>query len=387
MNATEIMLLTIRAQIFGEQNITIPDLSENELIELFNLSNSHDMAHIVAAELDKRGLLIDGLAITNEFRKQHMLSVFRAERLMRETDRVCSALKAEDIPFIILKGAILRELYPEAWMRTSSDTDILVKLTDIDRAKDLMIKQLGYTVVKTTPHDISLFSEEKVHIELHHSLIEEGRAAKCHDLLEKVWDHVKQSDNENALMLTGEMFYFYHIAHMAKHFEEGGCGIRPFVDLIIINEKIPTNEEAKQDLLVEGGLDRFNMGATELCQFLFFDKNDVSDSTKVMAKFILDGGTYGFGDTRILVRRNKESSKLKYVASRLFVPYEKLKIRYPSLEKHRWLMPFYQIKRWFDSITKKGGVKKIHNEIEVSNNISENNIAELTNMFAELGLK
>lgn len=26
-----------------------------------------------------------------------------------------------------------------------------------------------------------------------------------------------------------EMFYFYHIAHLAKHFEVGGCGIRQII--------------------------------------------------------------------------------------------------------------------------------------------------------------
>ena len=29
--------------------------------------------------------------------------------------------------------------------------------------------------------------------------------------------------------MLDELFYFYHIAHMVKHFENGGCGIRPVV--------------------------------------------------------------------------------------------------------------------------------------------------------------
>ena len=31
----------------------------------------------------------------------------------------------------------------------------------------------------------------------------------------------------------------------------------------------------------------------------------------------------------------------------MFIPYAKLKRYYPILDKHRWLMPIMQVRRWF----------------------------------------
>ena len=37
--------------------------------------------------------------------------------------------------------------------------------------------------------------------------------------------------------MSNDMFVFYHIAHMAKHFIAGGCGIRSFIDLYLLKKK------------------------------------------------------------------------------------------------------------------------------------------------------
>lgn len=39
---------------------------------------------------------------------------------------------------------------------------------------------------------------------------------------------------------------------MAKHFENGGCGIRPFVDLCILDD-LPNSDVAKRNALLEKG--------------------------------------------------------------------------------------------------------------------------------------
>ena len=57
--------------------------------------------------------------------------------------------------------------------------------------------------------------------------------------------------------MTDEFFYFYHIAHMAKHFENGGCGIRPFVDLVVLDRMDSENFSKRDELLKSGGLLQF----------------------------------------------------------------------------------------------------------------------------------
>ena len=49
-----------------------------------------------------------------------MIAIYRYEKINYELNRLRSALNEAQIPFIPLKGSVLRQYYPEPWMRTSS---------------------------------------------------------------------------------------------------------------------------------------------------------------------------------------------------------------------------------------------------------------------------
>ncbi len=67
-----------------------------------------------------------------------------------------------------------------------------------------------------------------------------------------------------------------------------------------------------------------------------------------LEKFIVEGGVYGNQANRVAVQTAKKNdNKFKYLLSRIFERYDMLKFRYPILQKHRWLMPVMQVRRWF----------------------------------------
>ena len=105
--------------------------------ELYRLSKEHDLAHFVGCELEKLSLLSND-EISNKFRKQHYAAVFRYKGMEFAISEIKDALCEAKIPHIPLKGSVLRYEYPEPWMRTSCDIDILVKRTDIDRACEIL---------------------------------------------------------------------------------------------------------------------------------------------------------------------------------------------------------------------------------------------------------
>ena len=49
----------------------------------------------------------------------------------------------------------------------------------------------------------------------------------------------------------------------------------------------------------------------------------------------------------MLLERARHGSKLKYMLSRIFLPYDSLKKIYPILNKRRILTPIYEVFRWF----------------------------------------
>ena len=82
-----------------------------------------------------------------------------------------------------------------------------------------------------------------------------GVAKSSCEVLKNVWQSAfLQKKKEHCYEMTDEMFYFYHIAHMAKHFEEGGCGIRPFIDLWTLDNIKDVDHDKRDELLSQGNL-------------------------------------------------------------------------------------------------------------------------------------
>ena len=113
-------------------------------------------------------------------------------------------------------------------------SDILIHKDDLEKAAEILENELSYVPVHKGTHDISFFSKSSVHIELHYELIEEDFLPNSYAILRDVWDTCDRTNNE--CRLSDDMFYFYHIAHMAKHYLHGGCGVRPFIDTRILKE-------------------------------------------------------------------------------------------------------------------------------------------------------
>lgn len=381
-NITEILLGAIRAQVCGDEYIINRVISDEEMEKLYFLSKSQDMAHIVCAELDKQGLLKDN-EIGAKFRKQMMLSIFRYERINYELEQVCRVLEAAKIPHIPLKGAVMRKYYPEPWMRTSSDIDILVKPENIDGASNALSVSLNYTQKGSTPHDISLFSPSGVHLELHFDTVEERRANNSKNILDNIWDYAVSNGNGNyTYELCDEMFYFYHIAHMAKHFEASGCGLRFFLDMWLLNRD-KSNIEKRNKLLEDGKLLKFAVSSEELSS-VWFSKTAHSSVSKCMEEYILRGGIYGSADNNITTQRIHTGSKLKYTLGLIFLSYDKMRIRYPSLNK-KLLLPFYQVRRWF-SLIFRGKTKRSINTLKRGTSLSQEQKDSVASMLKELGL-
>ena len=256
-------------------------------------------------------------------------------------------------------------------MRTSCDIDVLVSPEDLDRAAEALHTSLGYEVGPRGPHDVSLFAAGGVHIELHYSLLEDDRANHCRNLLEKAWEYARPiSEGSYRCVLSDDMFYFYHFAHMAKHFEVGGCGVRPFLDLWILKHLVPHEEEKRRALLALGGLDRFAACAERLSE-AWFAGGDRDETTAEMEQYLLCGGAYGTVENRVAVQQSKQGSRVRYLLTRIWAPYDVLKLHFPCLKKHPWLLPAMQVRRWIRMLFG-GGMKRSLHEMRATADATEN---------------
>lgn len=384
-NKTSYTIFPILRSIFCGNRTSPTDklqLTEFSLANVIELAEKHDIAHIVAY-----GVIND---IKDGDVKQHLQqivfrAVYRYECMNYVFKHVCEILEQAEIPFIPLKGAVIKKYYPEPWMRTSCDIDILVHERDSEKAKSVLVDEHGYTYHGKESHDISLFSPSNIHIELHYDLIEDGRVNDSSNVLKKVWNDSRVRDGYTYWYeMPDEMFYFYHIAHMAKHFENGGCGIRPFIDLWILDGIQYADIGKREKLLQQGNLLKFANAARKLSRIWFLNEQ-YDDTSQQMEDYILQGGVYGNNENRITVQQQKKGGRIKYALSKIFISYDVIKFHYPILQKHRWLTPFMEIRRWFKLVFC-GHAKRSMRELSYNSTISQTRADKMKSFLDEIGL-
>ncbi|MBE5739539.1 MAG: hypothetical protein E7352_05595 [Clostridiales bacterium] len=359
-------------------------ITEDVLKGLYNLSKRHDLAHLVGDALDKNGLLLDGSEAQKRFLKERNMAVYRYEQLQYELDRVCEVFEKEKIPFIPLKGAVVRQYYPEPWMRTSCDIDILVKRKDVTNAIQILKRKLGFTSDEVeSSHDISLFSVSGMHLELHFDLTEGDKYGK--EILSKIWSYAKpKKDLGFHNVIPDEVLYVYHITHMIKHFEYGGCGIKPFVDLWVLYRVLDLRKETDVFLKI-AKVERFERVVRQL-SLVWGQNAEHNELTKQMAEYIFRGGVYGTMGNRVLTQQTKRGGKGKYLFSRLFPSYKSLAIKYPSLKKYPILYPFYLVRRWGKILFVKETNKNATREIAMVSKIDKKQRHAQKEFIKKLGL-
>lgn len=404
------MMNLIGSEICGNAVCTdeIKALSDDELKALYKLSKSHDLAHLVGNALIKNNLLDeenpngdenhDGdktqgggenhsgvirSEIKQKFEKQILTAIYRYENINSELETLKTAFEEEKIPFIPLKGSVIRQYYPEPWLRTSCDIDILVHEEDIERAIAVLTDKNGYTLEKKAYHDYSLFSPAGVHLELHFN-IKENRD-KIDKLLIKAWDYaVKRAENSFEYHFTNEFFLYHQLAHASYHFVGGGCGIRPFIDVFLLEKHLKYDKNKLDELLTEGGIKIFSDDFYHLSK-VWFAGEKYSEITEKMEIFLLSGGVYGNAENKTASEQSRNKGKAGNIFKRIWMPYDHLIILYPDLKGKRILQPFYEIKRWC-KLFKKDIFKKSMRELKTNTSMSQEKVDETKAMLKDLGL-
>lgn len=348
------------------------DYTTDQLREIYYFSKKHDIAHIVAY-----GLKINDSIPNDEtgklFNDEIFKAYFRYQQTISTNENIFKLLDEAKIDYIPLKGAIIREYYPEPWMRTSSDTDILVKEININKAVECITKTTDFVSDIESNYDVSLISKKlHQHIELHFSLIDD-RFENVTIPLDNIWEKAIKIDSHRYSLST-EQFLYFHYLHMAKHFRSTGFGIRFVLDTYILKNKIKFDIENSKAFR-DGNLVTFSKAINALSEN-WFGNTETNAELSDLSDYILQSGIYGKTENRV---KNLNISKFRYIIFRIFMPYDKMIFSYPILKKIKILLPFCWILRWFNLLGK-GKAKSSINEIKI--NFNTNN--EQKNKFQEM---
>ena len=360
-------------------------ITDKDLAEMYSIAKKHDIAHILSSALINNGLLTAS-AMENVYREQVYSTLYRYENQCYAFDKVCDVLEKEKIKYIPLKGAVIKEIYPQPWMRTGCDIDILVHEEDVQKAADAIADSLGYAKKGMGKHDIQILSTENIYVELHFTLLEEDASPAMAKVLAKAWDYATPcEDGVYRHEFSDAMFYFYHLAHMAKHFTGGGCGIRPFLDLWLMENNKNYGAAETTALLKKAKLTDFAKSASKLSR-VWFSNEEHDKVTKIMEEFIFSGGSFGSTETIMLSEQQKAGGRIKHILSRIFIPYDDLKGQYPIIKKYKFLTPICEICRIFTLIFgKRKNFRK--NYIGKLKSVPDEHLEDIDYLFKKTGLK
>ncbi|MBO5945457.1 MAG: nucleotidyltransferase family protein [Clostridia bacterium] len=349
--------------------------------ELFALAARHDVAAVVTSALVRGGFITHKSEEYLSRVDAEELAYLRAKRMdhaLSDITRVLSSAKIRHTP---LKGAVMRPLYPSPIMRMSADVDVLVSEGELDSAVEVLSKTLGYKAEGGRGfHDISLYSPEGIHLELHYNLKE--NEPTLDGVLLSAEDYILSDDGYTA-SLSPEFFVFHLFAHLTYHFMNGGCGIKPFVDLYIYRKKNNVDEDILSTLIERAGLSVFYKNVCDLISVWLLGREHTEISRSMEAHVIHN--SYGEGVSRGIVRRRGKEGKCRYILRRIFMPYSQLKIRYPIVGKCPILLPVFEVVRWVSTLFGRGGAAR--RELRDTLSVSDTQARAMLDFLASVGLE
>lgn len=286
-----------------------------------------------------------------------------------EREKLFSFLEKTGIWYSPLKGAIMKELYPQPGMRQMADNDILFDKSYRDKVYEYMIGQ-GYESEFYTPEPVvdtrseALYTVHDTYLkkpiynfEMHMALFGTTGEAQWRSYYENVKERLQKDEgNGYGYHFRDEDFYVYMTAHACKHFNGGGHGIRNLMDVYVyldrkrkldwgyIEKELETLVLLKHEEAVSGLAEKlFGAG------FVSVQKDDalLSDKEREILDICLSSGTYGTQKRHIENKLKKMNGnetitakeRLKYLFRRLIPEEEILLIRYPKLARKKYLQP------------------------------------------------
>lgn len=369
-----------------------PVLAENIDVEkIFYIAERHSVENILYLSLAK----IDHIAPKVMFfaREKYKQSVLNDAAQSYYLDIIKNEFEENGIKYCVMKGPVIKKLYPSRDLRKSSDLDIFVEDKYTEKARDILEK-LGFSTLNfdhRNAHDQYLI-DKRINVEIHRRLISRRCPwqKECQKIAERLLP-VKGKKYEYEM--TKEDYYIYMIAHIAKHMQRKGAGIKMIMDVwIYLNYYKDTLNRALIDIYIHKcGLTKFERNIRRLCKF-WFENGESDELIDQMSSYVIGSGSFGSFEQldneeaakNSLYTANSSVSKMVTCIRKFFLPYRKMRLQYTVLKKYSVLLPICWIHRGINILLHER--YKIKDVSENYNAMDIERGAEIVNLKRNIGL-
>lgn len=286
----------------------------------------------------------------NAFDQAYKKAIRKNIYLDVERKAILSEFEQQGIWYVPLKGAVLKDFYPENGMREMSDNDILFDPGKQEHAMRIMLKN-GYTAIRVGKyyHD-NYHKPPMLNFELHTSLFDENQV----ELLYRYYADTmrllrRDEDSQYGYHFSDEDFYVYMTAHEWKHFSAGGMGIRSLMDCYVYcKAKGHTLDWAYiTEQCRQLAIDDFEQLRRQLAEKVFSAETlpALTEKEQELLLYYLSAGTYGNWEN-VVKKYLKNRSKASYILWQIFPDMDYMKRSVGFVKKHPLLYPAGIVYRW-----------------------------------------
>lgn len=388
MGQTENFIRLIQGGLSGS---AAPEMVRPDWEELYRLSKAHNVmslgyegVHGIPEEKGPSAELLKRWKADNDQCTCHCLY---QQAALEELEM---AFEEAKIPVILLKGAVLRELYPRPDLRNMADLDVLVRMEDIGSIRKLL-PGLGYQERSADSRNEDVYvKDELITLEVHRELFWKMEAWNAY--FRTVWDRAEKLPGFQWVQrMRWEDFYLHLLGHMVHHMYSGGIGIKAFLDIGILKEcqKEALHSEEMRTLLKKFQLFELDANLEQLLRYWCGEAPEDALSRE-WTEFIVKSGAYGnFGNFIILNPAfgragdsRKGMKKWRYLWRRLFPAFEEMRNMYPGAKRSTYL--YYAGKRIYRNAVRRP--KAVRKELKSVKTMEKDRIASLLKLYDRIGI-
>lgn len=274
-----------------------------------------------------------------------------SERQQKLVEAICAAFDRVGVDYMPLKGCNLKGMYPAPELRAMGDADILIRVEQYDRIKDAL-PELGFVEKRESDHEL-VWRHSDLMLELHKRLIPSYNK-DYYSYFGDGWQLAAVPNGTRwAMKREDELVYLF--THFAKHYRDGGIGLRHLADLRVFLQAYPELDAAYvgRELEKLRLLEFYNnvMRAVRA----WFGEATWDERALLIIEQVCGSGAYGtkeVHDVSVVVReagttKTVAQARFARVWKMVFQPYDQMKEKHPVLEKRPGLLPLFWVRRIF----------------------------------------
>ena len=282
-------------------------------------------------------------------------------------EKIKKAFDSGSIQYLMVKGTVIRSLYPYPEMRIMSDADILIKQEQYPRIREIMLS-LGMTEEYESDHEL-VWKKDGFTVELHKHLIPTYNK-DYYSYFGDGWRLAKEINQAGECKMTPENSFIYSFVHYAMHYRNRGIGVKHVTDFYVILENTPSLDME----YIEAELEKLNLldfwRYTKVLIDVWFGEREADERTVFMTKKIFESGTFGTEENKVKSEAIRTSNtgkfmKVKKIFSLLFPTYKAMCQKYKVLKKVPILLPVMWVARWISTLFTPSKIKNQKRQLDL----------------------